>query len=134
MIQTQHRKCCYSGSAHDLRSLQYAMELTQRLLLRHEDAINLLRAESSLVMRRSTLGCSHVVRCGQFLAHHQAERAHQAGQANAAALLYCLFMEFKTRLEEVANKAEDLEKMEKLGWVSRSLAPQLWHGPIFGGT
>ena len=92
--------------------------------LRHEDAINLLRAGSSFVMHMKMNVPSSVVRMLYAAANSwrnikQKEPAKLDGPMRAS-LLYCLCMEFKTRLEEIVNKDEALEKMVKLSWVSRS--------------
>ena len=110
------------SSDRDLRDVYYVLQLMQRLLLRHEDSINLLKVESSFVMHMKLNVPSSVVSMLYAAANSWREvklaEPTKLDRPMRAALLYCLFMELKTRLEAVAEKPEDLERMSKLGWIT----------------
>ena len=117
------------SSDRELRDIYYALQLTQRLILRHEDSINLLKLECSFVMRMRLNVPSSVVSMLYAAANSWRQiklaETSKLDRPMRAALLYCLFMELKTRIEAVTDKPEDLERMAKLGWVSKG-PPITW--------
>ena len=107
----------------------YVLEMMQRLILRHEDSINLLKLESSFVMHMR-LNVPSSVASMLYAAANSWRQIKQAEPSKLdrpmrAALLYCLFMELKSRLETVVDKPDDMARMEKLGWLARG-PPVVW--------
>ena len=119
----------HGHSERDLRHVLYVLEMMQRLILRHEDSINLLRLESSFVMHMRlnvpSSVCSMLYAAASSWRNIKQAEPSKLDRPMRAALLYCLFMELKTRLEAVAGKAEDLDRMEKLGWLAKG-PPITW--------
>ncbi|CAE7619848.1 unnamed protein product, partial [Symbiodinium sp. KB8] len=108
--------------AKAIRELQYAMELVQRLLLRHEDAALLARIESSFVMHMRLNVPASVVpmlfaAAGAWRKIKQ-EEPQKLDRPMRCSLLLCLFEELKTRMEKTVSDADQLSKLVELGWVS----------------
>ncbi|OLQ13651.1 Retrovirus-related Pol polyprotein from type-2 retrotransposable element R2DM [Symbiodinium microadriaticum] len=121
------RQSTWNPDETELEAVKAAIAQMQRLILRHEDAINLQRIETSYVahMRIST---SEAIVSGVY---HAAAGWKQAKENNPeslnkplrATLVTCVFLELRTR---VANLTPDqANKLKELQWYEESTTT--WH-------
>ena len=114
----------------DIRDLQYAVSLMQRLILRHEDASILPRIESSFVVHFKLNVPASVVpmlftSAGAWR-RIKAEEPEKLDRPMRCALLVCLFAELKSRMEKVVSDEERMGEMAAMGWLSAG-PPVVWH-------
>ena len=113
----------------DLRALNEVMEMMQRLFLRHEDAINLLRLEYSFVAHMRLNVPSSVVPMLYVAADGwrklKANEPEKLDRPMRTSLFVCYFAELRARLEALPTKPTDIEKLVTLGWLSTG-PPMVW--------
>ncbi|CAE7859687.1 unnamed protein product, partial [Symbiodinium necroappetens] len=118
------------GLAQEVRDLQYAMGLVQRLALRLEDASVLTRIESSFVVNLKMNVPSSVV--SMLFAAAAAwkkvkdEEPQRLDRPMRCALLVCFFAELRERMLSVVEQEDQMKEMESMGWVVRG-PPVVWH-------
>ena len=103
-------------------SLQKVVSMMQRLVLRHEDSINLLKLEYSFVahmkigMPASVVAMLYVAADGwRKLKANEPEKLDRPMRTS---LFVCFFAEFKARLTGFEEKPDDVAKMAQLGWLT----------------
>ena len=96
--------------------------MMQRLVLRHEDSINLLKLEYSFVAQMK-IGMPASVFAMLYVAADgwrklKANEPEKLDRPMRTSLFVCFFAEFKARLTGLEEKPDDIAKMAQLGWLA----------------
>ncbi|CAE7356962.1 unnamed protein product, partial [Symbiodinium sp. KB8] len=97
-----------SGDWAEMQEMQKLMTLMQKLVLRHEDSINLLKLEYS------------------FVAHMKLNEPQKLDRPMRTSLFVCFWAELKTRIQAMDANPSDVDKLAELGWVVKG-PPLTWH-------
>ncbi|OLQ01956.1 hypothetical protein AK812_SmicGene15258 [Symbiodinium microadriaticum] len=121
------RQSTWTPDDAELEAVKASIAQMQRLILRHEDAINLQRIETSYVahMRISTpeaiVTAVHKTAAGWK--HAKENNPESLNKPLRATLVTCVFLELRTR---VANLTPDqIGKLKELNWYEESTST--WH-------
>ena len=104
----------------ETESLKRQLASVQRLLMRHEDAINVLKAEHSYVLHMKINIPSSIVpslskaRAGWHAL--RSEKPQEITRPMRVTLWTCVLQEWLARLVALPSVPETMENLEKLGW------------------
>ena len=118
-----------SNSNAEIREIQKVIGMMQRLVLRHEDSINLLKLEYSFVAHMR-LNVPSSVAAMLYVAADGWRKLKASDPAKLdrpmrTSLFVCFFVELKERLKGLESRPEDVEKMAQMGWLV-SGTPRTW--------
>ena len=124
-----------SNSNAEIREIQKVIGMMQRLVLRHEDSINLLKLEYSFVAHMR-LNVPSSVAAMLYVAADGWRKLKASDPAKLdrpmrTSLFVCFFAELKERLKGLESRPEDVEKMAQMGWLV-SGTPRTWQFLISG--
>ena len=113
----------YGRQWHEVEteSLKKQLASVQRLLMRHEDAINILKAEHSYVLRMKINVPSSIVpslRAGWHAL--RSEKLQEISRPMRVTLWTCVLQEWLARLVALPSVPETMESLGKLGWCSQA--------------
>ena len=112
-----------------MNELQKLVGMMQRLVLRHEDSITLLKLELSFVAHMRVNIPSSVVHMLYVAADGwrklKANEPQKLDRPMRTSLFVCYFAELKERLQNIASRTDDVEKMSDLGWLVKG-EPMAW--------
>ena len=121
-----------AGSSSDndeIKEMQKAISMMQRLALRHEDSINLLKLEFSFVAHMRLNIPASVVHMLYVAADGwrklKAQEPHKLDRPMRTSLFVCFFAELKTRIQALDSRQADVDKMAELGWLVKGV-PVTW--------
>ncbi|CAE7678489.1 unnamed protein product, partial [Symbiodinium necroappetens] len=118
-----------TASATDMQEVHKVLGVLQRLALRHEDSINLLKLEYSFVAHMkigvpaSVVGMLYVAADG-WRKLKESEPA-KLDRPMSTSLFVCFFAELKARLTGLEQQPDDVEKMAAMGWLNPG-PPMTW--------
>ena len=116
-----HDKDWKKDESEELRMLKQLMQQIAKLVLRHEDSVNLWRAESSYVLFiRTDIPGSLVPSLFAAKSEWQALKESNPEKVRRPMrniLFSCLVREMHDRLVKIKDDAAKREAMEKLGWL-----------------
>ena len=114
-----------SKSGGRIAALEQQVALLSKMSLRHEDSLNLLRAEVSFVAHAkigcesSIVGALHRVQAGwRELKKYQPEKLDKPMRCT---LILCLFREILSRVEKLPTDETALAEFKAHGWISEDL-------------
>ena len=118
-----------SSEWSEMNELQKLVGMMQRLVLRHEDSINLLKLDFSFVAHMRVNIPSSVVHMLYVAADGwrklKANEPQKLDRPMRTSLFVCYFAELKERLQNIASRTDDVEKMSDLGWLVKG-EPMAW--------
>ncbi|CAE7330741.1 unnamed protein product, partial [Symbiodinium microadriaticum] len=101
----------------------------QRLALRHEDSINLMKLEFSFVAHMRLNIPASVVHMLYVAADGwrklKAQEPQKLDRPMRTSLFVCFFAELKTRIQALDKRQDDVDKMAELGWLVKGV-PVTW--------
>ena len=108
-----------------IAALEQQVALLSRMALRHEDGLNMLRAEVSFVVHArigceaSIVGALHKVQAGR----RELKRNHpeKLDKPMRCTLILCLFQEILSRVERLPTDEKALAEFKAHGWISEDL-------------
>ncbi|CAE7657367.1 unnamed protein product, partial [Symbiodinium sp. KB8] len=121
-----------TGSSYDndeVKEMQKVISMMQRLVLRHEDSINLLKLDFSFVAHMRLNIPVSVVHMLYVAADGwrklKAQEPQKLDRPMRTSLFVCFFAELKTRIQALDSRPADVDKMAELGWLVKG-APVTW--------
>ncbi|CAE7823207.1 unnamed protein product [Symbiodinium sp. KB8] len=121
-----------AGSSYDndeIKEMQRAISMMQRLALRHEDSINLMKLEFSFVAHMRLNIPASVVHILYVAADGwrklKAQEPQKLDRPMRTSLFVCFFAEPKTRIQALDSRQADVDKMAELGWLVKGV-PVTW--------
>ncbi|OLQ08728.1 LINE-1 retrotransposable element ORF2 protein [Symbiodinium microadriaticum] len=121
-----------AGSSYDndeIKEMQRAISMMQRLALRHEDSINLMKLEFSFVAHMRLNIPASVVHMLYVAADGwrklKAQEPQKLDRPMRTSLFVCFFAELKTRIQALDKRQDDVDKMAELGWLVKGV-PVTW--------
>ena len=119
-----------SAVAKDVKALKETLEMVQKLVLRHEDAVNLLRLDYSFVAHMKLNVQAGVVPMLYVAADGwrklKANEPQKLDRPMRASLFVCFLAELRSRLMALETNDTDIKKLTELGWLVRG-PPLTWH-------
>ena len=118
-----------AASSTDMQEVHKVLGMLQRLALRHEDSINLLKLEYSIVAHMK-IGVPASVVAMLYVAADGWRKLKESEPAKLdrpmrTSLFVCFFAELKARLTGLEQKPDDVEKMAAMGWLNPG-PPMTW--------
>ncbi|CAE7851863.1 unnamed protein product [Symbiodinium necroappetens] len=119
-----------SGDGADLQEMQKLLTMMQKLALRHEDSINLLKLEYRFVAHMKLNVPASVVHMLYVAADGwrkvKAQEPQKLDRPMRTSLFVCLWAELKSRIQALDGTPGDVDKLAELGWLVKG-PPLTWH-------
>ena len=119
-----------SGDGAELQEIQKLLTMMQKLALRHEDSINLLKLEYSFVAHMKLNVPASVVHMLYVAADGwrkvKAQEPQKLDRPMRTSLFVCFWAELKTRIQALEGSPGDVDKLAELGWLVKG-PPLTWH-------
>ncbi|CAE7427449.1 L96 [Symbiodinium sp. CCMP2592] len=120
----------FGGSSAELREMRKVIGMMQKLILRHEDSINILKLEYSFVAHMRLNVPSGVATTLYVAADGwrklKASEPTKLDRPMRTSLFVCFLAELKSRLTGLDERPDDAARMEQMGWIATG-PPRAWH-------